>query len=82
VNDFLLSVDATIDTLMDIARARGTAMVAVLPICVELDFVQGEPVWYLDGDKVTEQQVRTAWKAARVARAAHPAYEQRERVAR
>jgi len=69
MNGFLYSVDETIDALLDIARARGTAMVAVFPICAEVDFVRGEPVWYLDGARSTERAVRAAWKAARAARA-------------
>ena len=74
MNGFLYSVDETIDALLDIARERGTAMVAVFPICAEVDFVRGAPVWYLDGERSTEQVIRTAWKAARAARAV-PAYE-------
>ncbi|MDR8399220.1 hypothetical protein NE850_23135 [Paraburkholderia sp. USG1] len=81
MNGFLYSVDETIDALLAIARARGTAMVAVHPICAEVDFVRGETHWYLDGDRATEQQVREAWAKARAARAV-PAYERRERAAR
>ncbi len=74
MNGFLYSVDETIDALLDIARERGTAMVAVFPICAEVDFVRGEPIWHLDGERSTERAVRKAWKAARAARAV-PAYE-------
>jgi hypothetical protein len=69
MTDMLMSVDATIDLLLKIARERGTATVSVFPICMEVDFVKGLPVWYLDGDKATEQQVRAAWAKAR---AGHP----------
>lgn len=71
MSDFLMSVDATIDLLIATARSRGTAMVAVSPVVAELDFEAGQPVWTLDGKPASEQEVRTAWKAARVARLPH-----------
>lgn len=67
----LLSIDDTIDALIATAKAYGTGMVAVFPICVELDFVRGEPRWYLDNRPSTEEAVRAAWKAARAARATY-----------
>lgn len=75
MTNFLSSVDDTIDALISIARARGTAMVSVWPITAEVDIVKNEPVWYLDGDRATEQQVREAWSKARAARV--PTYERR-----
>jgi hypothetical protein len=72
MTDLLLSVDDTIDVLLKIARKRGTAVVSVFPICMEVDIVKGLPVWYLDGDRASEVQVRTAWKNARAARVPKP----------
>jgi hypothetical protein len=73
VTDLLLSVDDTIDVLITIARKRGTAVVSVFPICMEVDVERGDRIeWYLDGDKATEVQVRAAWKNARAARAPKP----------
>ena len=77
----LLTIDDTIDALVAIAKSRGTAMVGVWPVVMEVDVVRGELEWYLDGDRATEQQVREAWKAARAARAVLPTYERRERAA-
>jgi hypothetical protein len=77
MNSFLRSIDDTIDALKEIALARGVAVCGVYPVCMELENVRGEWRWWLDGDRSTEERVRTAWKAARAARAV-PAYERRD----
>lgn len=69
MTDLLFSIDRTIEKLIATAKRENTACVAVFPILAEVDIVKGEPKWYLDGNPATEQQVRTAWAAARAARA-------------
>lgn len=72
MSDFLMSVDETINLLVTTARSRGTAVAAVFPICMEVDFMKdGTTVWTLDGQPASETEVREAWKAARATRVPH-----------
>lgn len=65
----LLTVNDTLDTLVDIARSRGVAMFGVWPVCVDVEIVRDEVRWYLDGDGCTRAQVVQAIERARAARA-------------
>lgn len=72
MSDLLLSVDSTIDALLDIAHARRgeAAMLGVFPCVFELKIIRGIAHWWLNGEPSDEPAVRAAMLAARAKRSA------------